>query len=203
MGENDNNAELTISRDEEAVTYLSDSKFSETKQEEKPLATNRSRADKTCILTDAQPVLVVLSVAQVQKSPEPCLLFYGSRSHIRPFLYFKSSDTLLSTSHEFQWKDNVILNVSGVCVVAMLLRTGCAVNYKPPEVLANFFDMCKYPKTGFTNAMMQCFTDLSQATLRTTVVAVPPNKKWPLNPAVEDDLTIQSQRKRMMDYMMH
>ena len=56
MGENDNNAELTISHDKEAVTYLSDSKFSETKQEEKPLATNRPRADKTCILTDAQPV---------------------------------------------------------------------------------------------------------------------------------------------------
>ena len=176
MDENNNNAELTISHDEEAVTYLSDSKFSESKQEEKPLATNRPRADKTCILTDAQPVLVVLSVAQVQKSLEPCLLFYVSRSHIRPFLYFKSSDTLLSTSHEFQWKDNDILNVSGVCVVAMLLRTGRAVNYEPPEVLPNFFDVCKYPKTGFTNAMMQSSTDLSQATLRTTVVAVPPNK---------------------------
>ena len=69
----------------------------------------------------------------------------------------------------------------------MLLCTGRAVNYKPPEVLANFFDVCKYPKTGFTNAMMQSSTDLSQA------VAVPLNKKWPLNPAVEDDLTIQSQ----------
>ena len=182
MGENHNNAEITINHDKEAVTYLSDSKFSETKQEEKPLATNRSRADKTCILTDAQPILVVLSVAQVQKSPEPCLLFYGSRSHIRQFLYFKSSDTLLSTSHEFQWKDNDILNVSSVCVVAMLLRTGRAVNYEPPEVLANFFDVCKYPKTGFTNAMMQSSTDLSQATLRTTAVAIPPNKKTATQP---------------------
>lgn len=182
MGENLNNAEITINHDEEAVTYLSDSKFSETEQEGKTLATDRPRADETCILTDAQPILVVLSVAQVQKSLEPCLLLYGSRSHIRPFLYFKSSDALLSTSHEFQWKENDILNVSGVCVVVMLLRTRHAVKQEPPEVLANFFDMCKYPKTGFTNAMMQSSTDLSQATLRTTAVAIPLNKKTATQP---------------------
>ena len=145
IGENDN-AELTINCNKEAVAYLSDTKFSETKQDRKPLATDRPRADKTCILTDAQPVLVVLSVAQVQKSPEPCLLFYGSRSHIRLFLYFKSSDTLLSTSHEFQWKDNDILDVGGVCVVAMLLRTGCAVKYHPQKSLLLFLTCASIQK---------------------------------------------------------
>ena len=71
MGGNDKNAELPVNREEEAVTYLSDTKFSVTKQEGQPLATDKPRADETCILTDAQPVSVLLSVAQIQKSPEP------------------------------------------------------------------------------------------------------------------------------------
>lgn len=192
-------AELTINHNKEAVAYLSDTKFSETKQDGKPLATAKARADKTCILTDAQPVLVVLSVSQVQNSQEPCLLFYGSRSHIRPFLYFRSLDILLSTSHEFLWKDNDIIDIGGVCVVAMLLRAERALKYHPSEFFACFFDMCKYPKTGFMNAMTQSSIDLSQATLCTTAMAVPPNRKRPLDPAIEDDSIVQSQRKRVMD----
>ena len=73
-------AELTINHEAVTVTYLSDTKFGATKQQGKSLATDRPRADGIILTeSDAQPVSVLLSVAQVQKSPEPHLLFYGSR----------------------------------------------------------------------------------------------------------------------------
>lgn len=81
-----------------------------------------------------------------------------------------------------------MLDAGGVCVVAMLLRTGRAVKYLLPEAFAHYFDMWKYPKTGFMDAMMQSSIDLSLATLHTTTMTILSTK--PLNPAENDDLTI-------------
>lgn len=148
-----------------SVTYISNAVLGEAKQGVS-LAANKPRDDGYCLVTVAQPVTVLPSMAQSQKSAEVYLLFYGSKSHIRPFVYFKSSDRLFTTQHEFQWKDEGMLNISGVCVVALLLRCQCALTYDLPECLAIYFDEKKYPTTGFMKAMRDSSVDLSKATLK-------------------------------------
>ena len=136
--------------------------------------------DGTCLESVAQPIVVLLSAAQVQKSLEPHLLFYGSRSHVRPFLYFKSSDTLLTTQHEFQWRDEGMLDIAGACVVAMLLRSQCAVEYEESSYFDVLFRHLKYPRTGFMQAMRNSSIDLSKATLKSTSIPSKSVRKRPL-----------------------
>ena len=73
-------------------------------------------------VTVAQPVLTLLSVGMLYSSESPQVLLYGNRHKIRPFLYYKNTDILLTTDHDFDWRDECRLNLYGVCAVAMLLR---------------------------------------------------------------------------------
>ena len=172
----DANKDLVINHKSSTITYVCNPTYGETKQESTALSASYPVSEEgPCLVSVARPVTVLLSVAQVQKSRDPQVLFYGSRSHIRPFLYFKSSDRLFTTLHEFQWKDRERLNIAGVCAVAMLLRTQCAVDYEPPEVLNNVFDTCQYPKTGFMAAMTNSAVDLSKSALKCTIRTTTPN----------------------------
>ena len=153
-------AGLRIDYQSGTVAYLSD------ESDRKRLSLQNPRPDGYLGTTVARPVLVLLSVAQLQKSQDSLLLFYGSRSHIRLFLYFKSTETLLTTKHEFRWRNQDTLDLFGVSIMAMLLRSQHAVCYNTPEYFDDIFSFMTYPSTGFSPAMSRSSINLSKAILR-------------------------------------
>ena len=104
----------------------------------------------------------------------------------------------MTTEHEFRWKDATKIDLSGVCIVAMLLRSGRAVTYERPELLRQFFDELGYPQTGFIKAMSDSSVDLSKATLKSTAIPTKPATKRPLNHQenVKTSPSYKSQKKR-------
>ena len=82
----------------------------------------------------------------------PHLLFYGKRHRVRPFVYYKDADILLTTISDIQWmdEDETAQDITGVCLVALLLRTNRAVQFDKVEDIAAFLEGVKrLPKTGF------------------------------------------------------
>ena len=85
-------------------------------------------------------------------------------------MYYRSADILLATEYDVQWinVDEDALDINGVCLVALLLCTNCAVQFKKEEGMAGFLqDIKNFPKTGFMDAMNGT-TDLTQAVLKCT-----------------------------------
>lgn len=138
----------------------------ETKNE----STSFSRVrDSDLLANTAQPVLVLLSAAQAfQETSGPYLLFYANRYTIRPFIYYKSVDILLTTGKDIPWRnrDGSGLNIAGVCLVALLLRTSRAVRFD--ESVAAYLERKGFPKTGFIDAVKNSKVDLTKAELKCT-----------------------------------
>ena len=63
--------------------------------------------------------------------------------------------------------DELLIDVYGVCMVALLLRTSRAVQFEPEDKIANFLhDDKKFPQTGFVDAMSGANLDLSHIKLK-------------------------------------
>lgn len=122
---------------------------------------------------DPQPVLELLAVSQVVKErEEPLVLFFASRRIIRPFLYFKKQDILLTTRTAFPWLQPDRLVLKGVCLVALLLKCGNSYRKGMEKVVEEV-----YPKTGYSKAMEQGSITLSKSVLKPT--SIPELKTFP------------------------
>ena len=97
------------------------------------------------------------------------MLFFGNRRHIRPFVYLKSADVLPTTKSDLQWmdEDERVMDIYGVCIVALLLCTNYAVHFEAEDDIANFLHKDrKFPQTGFIDALRSTDIDLSHAKLK-------------------------------------
>ena len=97
-----------------------------------------------------QPIVQLLSVSQLPgfKKQEICLLFYGTRQYLRPYIYYRSQDILLTTPMALQWKKETGLDLYGTTFVAALLAR---------KVVAGSGEYLlrkkSFPPTGFKKAM--------------------------------------------------
>ena len=166
-------ADLQIKLLNDIIIGISNAAMSETKSRHTHLSRVNPQAATVpdgLLVTISQPVLVLLSVAQTFKTSGPHLLFYGNRYHIRPFVYYRSTDILLTTDNDVEWMnvDENALDINGVCLVALLLRTNRAVQFRKEEYVASFFrEIKKFPKTGFMDAMNGTI-DLTRTVLKCT-----------------------------------
>ena len=81
------------------------------------------KSDTTELGVTAQAAIELLFVSQIMKQENsPKLLFVANRVFIRPFLYLKNVDILLTTKKAFEWRTQDLLLVEGVCAVALLLQ---------------------------------------------------------------------------------
>ena len=123
----------------------------------------------------AQPVLQLLSVSQLRrkKRDQPTVLFFANREMIRPFLYYKEQNILLTTETPFQWMKSGILNLEAVSAVAMLLEGGASFDEDVGEALQ---ECC--PPTGFIKAMSKASSELNTtfcgSKLKPTMIPLPP-----------------------------
>ena len=83
-------------------------------------------------------------------------------------MYYKDADILLTTVGDIQWmdEDETVLDITGVCLVALLLRTNRAVQFDEVEDIVAFLEGVKrLPKIGFIEAMNEGI-DLTRAVLK-------------------------------------
>ncbi len=128
-----------------------------------------------------------MSVSQiVGEREEPVVLFLANRSMIKPFLYYKKQDILLTTRKSFPWlePDEHKLDVEGVCVVALLLQCGYSYCKDQEEELVDYY---RLPKTGFSKAMSDAGITLSESLLRASIIREPPKHRQVVKAEEEGD----------------
>ena len=119
-----------------------------------------------------QPTVQLLAVSQLEgfKMSEPSLLFFGTRTHIRPYIYYQSCDILLTFPEAFQWKNEQKLDILGTTIVGLLMRTGDVTQFRDRDVVGEFLHNRKFPSTGFVQAMHDAQASLENAILKTMKV---------------------------------
>ena len=100
-----------------------------------------------------QPSVQLLSVSQMNgiREEEPTVLFFGTRTHIRPYVYFVTSDILLTTKQPLVWRQEDRIDLHGLIVAALLTRAVPGVKYV--EDIGSILLDLELPSTGFVNAM--------------------------------------------------
>lgn len=109
----------------------------------------------------SQPVAEILSVSQIHGIKEPVVLFYANRQVFRPFVYYKTADILLTTKQAYRWFSDGHLDICGVMLMALLMRTSRHLTFRDgfAEVLLKFSQDSqesarKYiEKSGFVDAL--------------------------------------------------
>lgn len=162
---------VTITHDTTTATTLSGGALAETKGEGKALS-RKVPSDGHALQAVVQPVVQILSVAQVCGN-DPVLLFFGTHYRIRPFIYYKSVDILLTTRRDFQWKMVEGLDIGGTCAVALLLQNGVTFRLSVPTYMRSI----EVPLTGFSSAMKEAGVTLCDAILQSAGIPQPPKKK--------------------------
>ena len=69
------------------------------------------------------------------KKFDPYLLFFANRDCIRPFVFFKSADVLLSIEGDIQWCNVDEYELAIELLVALLLHTSRAVQFESSSFL--------------------------------------------------------------------
>ena len=152
-------------------TGLAEECLAESKQKKSALGNKPGRIPDHDGVHTVQPTVELLAVSQLEafKTNEPSLLFFGTRAHIRPYLYYPSCDILLTFPEAFQWRDQQKLDIIGTTIVGLLMRTGDVTKFR--EVMGHFLlHNLKFPSTGFVQAMNDAQASLGDAILKTTNV---------------------------------
>lgn len=102
----------------------------------------------------SQPVAEILIFSQIPTIIEPVILFYANRQVLRPFIYYKNGDILLTTKEAYQWHTCGQLNIHGVILMAVLMRSSeyltCRENY---GMKVSSLKKKVVEKTGFFDAV--------------------------------------------------
>lgn len=107
----------------------------------------------------------------------PNILFLANRRRIRPFLYYKKQDILLTTKADFPWLQEDKLPLRGASAVALLLQCGNSYRNMVGEALrSQGYD---YPPTGFSNAMEKAGILLRNSVLKFITIPVERKPKFP------------------------
>ena len=140
-----------------------------------------------------QPVVQLLTVSHIlSNSHEPYLLFFGTRTRIRPYIYFKSVDIMLTTCESLIWRGDSGLKLDTVTFLASLVQAhtyDSEIHYV--NHLPNFLCMKKFCPTGYAQAVQ----DVSiKATLKATTI--PQQSRHLVEPECELSPNERKQRQR-------
>ena len=132
-------------------------------------ALSRVRIDAELGVT-AQAAIELLSASQLMTPASvPKLLFLANRYYCRPFLYFKDVDILVTTKEAFAWRNKDMLQLKGVCAIAVLLQCGEAYL----KGFGTYLQVgLQFPSTGFAKAMCEMGITLSGGTLKPTCIPI-------------------------------
>ena len=101
-----------------------------------------------------QPVVQIVSVSQMKgfRNNEPTVLFFGNRTVFRPYIYFRSNDILLTTTHQLEWHTDDAIAIDSVIIGALLVEAVQGVKYRP-RIAEYLKEKLAIPSTGFMEAM--------------------------------------------------
>ena len=72
----------------------------------------------------AQPVTQLLAMSHILPLDQPAVLFFANRCFVRPFIYYRSCDMMLTTRYAYEWQDveNRRLIIEGVVMMSLLMQ---------------------------------------------------------------------------------
>ena len=135
----------------ETTTRLQEAILGESKSSLSDLYNTRSVSPDSS--STVQPAVQLLSVSHMKgfREEEPTVLFFGTRTHIRPYVYFVTSDILLTTEKPLVWQQEDRIHLQGLIVAALLTQAVPGVKYR--EYVGSGLLCLPLPSTGFVNAM--------------------------------------------------
>lgn len=137
----------------------------------------------------AEPVMQLLAISYLFPLDQPVVLFLANRCIVRPFVYFRSHDIMLTTkiAHEWHNVEHRRLIVEGVVLMALFMQMTNIRFY--PKVSGILHKRLGYPPTGFGAAIAEAklVSAYANALLRSQMFSDKKNEHYNLPLVLHED----------------